>query len=399
MLRVNRFRWAACQLDALENCLDYRALQNALASLPKTLDETYARILRGIPDEHKQNATRILQFLTYSERPLRIEEAVDALVVDTRGDQHFNPQYRMPEPREISCYCSSLVVVVSAKDHSYDEDDKPVELQLAHFSVKEYLTSNRLDTDIALRFEEVAAKASIATVCLAYLLHLDQDLPTRELKKTFPLAQYCARYWITFAAVAEGKDDILQAFIREFFCYHRSSYRNCYSLFRPDQPWRDEPAKGGEEPASALYYASFGGLINAVKYLLSQGAEVNAQEGGGYYGNALQAASGGGHEKVVELLLGAGADVNAQGGRYYGNALQAASGGGHEKVVELLLGAGANVNAQEGGGYGKALYTASWEGHEKVVELLLGAGADVNAQGGYYGNALQAASGDRKSVV
>jgi len=384
LLRVNRFRWAACQLDALENCLDYRTLQNALASLPKTLDETYARILRGIPDEHKQNATRILQFLTYSERPLRIEEAVDALVVDTRGDQHFNPQYRMPDPREISCYCSSLVVVVSAKDHSYDEDDKPVELQLAHFSVKEYLTSNRLDTDIALRFEEVAAKASIAKVCLAYLLHLDQDLPTRELKKTFPLAQYCARYWITFAAVAEGKDDILQAFIREFFCYHRSSYRNCYSLFRPDQPWRDEPAKGGEEPASALYYASFGGLINAVKYLLSQGAEVNAQEGGGY-GNALQAASREGHEKVVELLLGAGADVNAQGGQYYSNALQAASESGHEKVVELLLGAGADVNAQ-GGYYSNALQAASREGHEKVVELLLGAGDDVNAQPGGYCN-------------
>jgi hypothetical protein len=334
VLRIDRFRWAACQLDALENCLDYRTLQRALVSLPKTLDETYARILRGIPEEHKQNATRILQFLTYSERPLRIEEAVDALVVDTKGDQHFDPQYRMPDPREISCYCSSLVVVVSAKGHSYDEDDKPMELRLAHFSVKEYLTSDRLDNDIVQKFQEVVAKASIATVCLAYLLHLDLDLPTEELKKTFPLAQYCARYWITFAAVAESKDETLQGFIREFFYYHRSSYRNCYSLYRPDRSWEDEPAKGGEKPASALYYASFGGLINAVKYLLSQGADVNAQ--GGEYGNALQAASFNGHEKVVELLLSKGADVNAQGGAY-GNALQAASGRGHEKVVELLL--------------------------------------------------------------
>jgi hypothetical protein len=341
VLRADRFRWAACQLDALENCLDYRTLQRALVSLPKTLDETYARILRGIPEEQKQNAIRILQFLTYSERPLRIEEAVDALVVDTKEDQHFNPQYRMPDPREISCYCSSLVVVVSAKDHSYDEDDKPMELQLAHLSVKEYLTSDRLDNDIAQKFQEVVAKASITTVCLAYLLHLDLDIPTKELKKTFPLAQYCARYWLTFAAVAESEgDEIMQGFIRGFFYYHRSSYRNCYSLYRPDRPWEDEPDKG-EEPASALYYASFGGLINAVKYLLSQGAEVNAQ-GSGHFSNALQAASYEGHEKVVELLLGKGADVNAQGsGGEYGNALQAASFRGHEKVVELLLGRGA----------------------------------------------------------
>jgi hypothetical protein len=56
VLKVDRFRWAACQLDALENCLDYRTLQRAVVSLPKTLDETYARVLRGIPEEYKQNA-------------------------------------------------------------------------------------------------------------------------------------------------------------------------------------------------------------------------------------------------------------------------------------------------------------------------------------------------------
>ena len=253
-------------------------------------------------------------------------------------EPHFDPENRMADPQEISRYCSSLVVVVSAEEHSYNEDDKPMELQLAHFSVKEYLTSDRLDNDIAQKFQEDVAKASIATVCLAYLLYLDFDLPTKELKEAFPLAQYCARYWITFAAVAESKDEILQGFIREFFCYHRSSYRNCYSLYRPDLPWRDEPAEGGKEPASALYYASFGGLINTIKYLLSQGADVNAQ--GGEYSNALQAASVEGHEKVVGLLLDKSADVNAQGG-VYGNALQAASAEGHEKVVGLLLGKGA----------------------------------------------------------
>jgi ankyrin repeat protein len=31
-------------------------------------------------------------------------------------------------------------------------------------------------------------------------------------------------------------------------------------------------------------------------------------------------------------------------------------------------------------------------GHKEIVKLLLERGADVNAQGGYYGNALQAAS-------
>ncbi|MCJ1470198.1 hypothetical protein MMC07_008843, partial [Pseudocyphellaria aurata] len=60
-------------------------------------------------------------------------------------------------------------------------------------------------------------------------------------------------------------------------------------------------------------------------------------------------------------------------------------------IVGLLLDKGADVNAQ-GGYYGNALQAASWRGHQQIVELLLDKGADANLQGGKYGNALQAAS-------
>jgi hypothetical protein len=123
-----------------------------LASLSKTLDETYRRIISSIPNTQKPYAIRILQFLTYSKRPLRIEEAVDAIVVETKEDLYFDIKDRLPDPWEILCYCSSLVIVVSAKEHLYNKDDKPMELQLAHFLVKEYLTSDRLDNDIAQKF-------------------------------------------------------------------------------------------------------------------------------------------------------------------------------------------------------------------------------------------------------
>ena len=384
ILTVSRFRWAACQLDALEECLDRRSLRKALASLPKTLDETYRRIISGIPDPRKQYAIRILQFLTYSERPLRIEEAVDVIAVETEEEPYFDIKDRLPDPQEISCYCSSLVVVVPAKEHSHNKDDKPMELQLAHFSVKEYLTSGRLDKDIAQNFQEIAAKASIAIVCLAYLLRLDVDLQPDEIRMTFPLAEYCARYWMIHAVEAEEKDETLQGFIRKFFCNHRNL--QCYSLCQPDHHPSHNLSQ--QNLVLALYYASFGGLVNAVDYILSQkNVDVNAE--GGYYSNALQAASVHGHEKVVELLLKAGANVNAKI-RNRNNALQMASFHGHKKVVELLLKAGANVNAQTRYD-NNALLVASTHGHEKVVELLLKAGANVNAQTGH-DNALQMAS-------
>ena len=82
MLIICRFRWVACQLDVIKVCRTFRALEKALASLPKDLDETYARILDNIPDQDRDDAFRLLQLLCYSERPLRIEEAVDAIAIN-----------------------------------------------------------------------------------------------------------------------------------------------------------------------------------------------------------------------------------------------------------------------------------------------------------------------------
>ena len=182
-LNLNRFRWAACQIDALEIFLDYITLESALASLPKTLDETYHRILQAIPSEHKRYATILLQLITYSEKPITIQEAVDAIAVRTDKPPYFLPKHRMPDSQEISRYCSSLVVVVSIKKDSHDEIETGsksktrLELQLARFSVQEYLQSSRLDSYIALDFQECHAGAAIAKVCLSYLLQFTEKVP------------------------------------------------------------------------------------------------------------------------------------------------------------------------------------------------------------------------------
>ncbi|KAK3698300.1 hypothetical protein LTR37_017008 [Vermiconidia calcicola] len=180
---------------------------------------------------------------------------------------------------------------------------------------------------------------------------------------------------------------------------------------------------------NALQAASAYGHVILAKMLLDYGADVDAQ--GGHFGTALQAASNGGYTDIVKLLLDQGADVNVQGG-FFGNALQAASAesclqpkkppngsGNHllqdyqmqlmlleqqnkktfqvkrdmanNEVVTLLLDKGANVNVQ-GGYFGNALQAASAGGHVNIAKLLLDHGADMNVQGGHFGNAPQAAS-------
>ncbi|CAF3557462.1 unnamed protein product [Fusarium graminearum] len=75
-----------------------------------------------------------------------------------------------------------------------------------------------------------------------------------------------------------------------------------------------------------------------------------------------------------------------QAPRLYYACLAGLAGAARDLMTE-----GADVNAQ-GGYFGNALQAASCKGNLEIVQLLLQKGADVNAQGGYFGNALQAAS-------
>ncbi|EGU86437.1 hypothetical protein FOXB_03045 [Fusarium oxysporum f. sp. conglutinans Fo5176] len=403
------FRWAACQLDSLETCLDREGIEIALRSLPQDLNETYNRILQRIPPERKHKAIRLLQFLVCSERPLTLKEAVDVIAVriDSRPG-YFDLEDRLPRPSEITRFCPSLVSIVQG---SHGSQDAVEELQLAHFSVKEYLLNYQVQG-----FLHAEASIVIAQTCLTYLTSLE-NCGVAMIKSQFPFAKYAAKIWMDHTGPAEVSKDVVAAAVS--FLENDVSFWLWTRLHQPDRPWLEEPSR---TDASCLYFACLAGLKETVRVLLSTDKNVNATGGsygnalqaaslnghkeikadvnaqGGYFGNALQAASDGGHEEVVRMLLDKGADVNAQGG-ICGNSLQAASFQGHKEIIRLLLDEGADVNAQ-GGEYGTALGAASYEGHKEIVRLLLDEGADVNAQGGKYGTALYAASYEgHKEVV
>jgi ankyrin repeat protein len=383
----------------LRKCLKLDALRKALKSLPKTLDDTYARILCDIDEEYSQDAFKILQWLAYSARPLQIEEVAEVIAVDIKDDPRFDPGNRLREPRDILTICSSLVttaasIIETRGGNSYEIE----ELRLAHFSVKEYLISDRIRTGPAAQYTiEERAEEHIAQTCLIYLLYFRGPIVlTSNNVAEFRLASYAAEYWTQHARVAKKDTDRINQLSIELFRSESDAYVNWIRLFDLDGGSRYvNMRKSLEDFASPLYYASLAGLVKSARHLLETGADVNVQ--GGKSGNALQAASLGGHEGVVRLLLEKGAHVNAQGGRR-GNALQAASLHGHDVVVRLLLEKGADVNAQ-GGFHDNALMAASEYENEAVVRLLLDRGADVNAYGGCYGNPLQAASMCGNEVV
>lgn len=80
----------------------------------------------------------------YSARLLRIKEMVEVIAINTK-ESRFNPENRLLDSRDLLTICSSLVIVVlvMTKDNNRDSIEI-IELRLAHFSIKEYLISNRI---------------------------------------------------------------------------------------------------------------------------------------------------------------------------------------------------------------------------------------------------------------
>ena len=189
-----RFRWVYCQLEALRHCLP-PSLRRILEELPETLDETYERVLREINKANREHARCLLQCLTVASRPLRVEELAEVLAIDFAAPAHggipqLNPNWRWTDHHQaVLSTCSSLITIV---------DDRGSQVvQFSHFSVKEFLTSDRLARScgdvsryhIALE----AAHTILAQACLGVLLRLD-DRVIEDNMDGIPLVEYASEH-------------------------------------------------------------------------------------------------------------------------------------------------------------------------------------------------------------
>lgn len=392
----HRFRWVSCQIDVLGECLDWPSVKRELNNLPQTLDATYQRTLQSMNEQNRRAATRLLQFLTYMKRPLRLEEAVDVVAVDFSERPRFDPANRVPIPAEVLRYCSSLVIMTSREN----EEDHTIikEIQLAHFSVQEYLMSSRTKGYLSNDLEKSVASAAILDTCLAYLLDIDHPNDRVQANERFPLAQYSAQSWLDHASIVEQATEKASASVLEYLLSDQFQYiQGLYlanlepadSISRP-WLWRSHFDRG--DRIDGLYCASRGGLFHATQALLIRGANANALWGelcgGVWYGwdSALCAPSDLNYPNIVQILLDHGANVNGQWARF-GNALCAASGANNANIVQILFDHGADINAHP---TENALQRACRFGATESALTLLGRGADISASG-IRGTALRVA--------
>jgi len=340
------------------------------------LDETYERILLGIAPERQDFAQRLFQCLAVSIRPLRVEELAEILSIQFPAGAL--PNYDMnwrPENSEdaVLSACSSLITIV-------DVDGSRV-VRFSHFSVKEYLISERLANagSHLSRYHILphSAHTILAQSSLSVLLAID-DQVDKESIKNFPLAIYAARYWVKHAQfhdVASGTKGAMEL----LFDPARPHFSIWVWIYDIDHSFREIMPTGRPTPPGAvpLFYATICGFRDLVEHLiLTCPQDIDAR--GVYHPAALHGAIVKGNVDITALLLEHGADVTVLNNDDW-TPLHEASRRAHLDIVELLLDHHADVDIRDKNG-STPLSCASVEGRLDTTRVLLRRGASVDSR-------------------
>ena len=361
-----------------------------LNELPKSLDETYLRVLKGIDEADREDVCRLLQCLVASIRPLDVEELAEVLAVDfdnTEGIPKLNPDWRWEdEEQSLQAACSSLIAIV--------DTGRSRVVQFSHFSVKEFLISDRLavsSKDVSRYYVSLkSAHLILAQACLGVLLHFDggvdvdvadensrdQDTRVEDSPMTSfilprhgaqqrhaagsPLAAYSAEHWVTHAQFENVSACILRA-MKDLFNPDKPHFSAWLQLHDIDtRPPFDSPFGPFYIPSKSegtpLYYASLCGFHDLAEHLIVK----HPQYIDGHSGHCM-------------------------------TPLVAALERNHFQITQLLHQHGADVEVR-GDGESTPLLFASWSRHVEIVRWLLSHGADVTAQDWYDNTALHWAS-------
>ena len=150
-----------------------------------------------------------------------------------------------------------------------------------------------------------------------------------------------------------------------------------------------------ESGKTALMLAAFAGKLNLIKELRNNGASYDITDKSGC--GVLHYAVDGANLDAIQWLLMDGADVNAVDSvSGWTPLLRTASVGGNKDVAELLIKFKANVNQLDKDNK-SALMIAVINGNQPLVQVLVEYGADINIKNEYGKTAYEmAVSMDRR---
>ena len=367
----------------LRHCLA-ASLRDQLNALPQSLDATYERALDEIQSTNQgRHAHRLLQCLAVAMRPLRVEELAEVLAfeLDTVEGElpKYHPDWRWEDQEHaVLSVCSSLITIVNS--------DNSRVIQFSHFSVKEYLTSERLSTASGAvsqyHISMEPAHLILARSCIGVLLNSDTS-PDREFNESsdeggsrerdegIPLLKYAAEHWTSHAQVGNVSSCLNDAM---------------ETLFDPNKPYfgvfmrvRDTLICTCNQ--TPLYFAALHGFYDLVQHLINTHPEQVTHYDYTSLSPLVAALESKKQVRLAELLVKHGAYVHIRGDPPLCHAVRLSDDNGRLNAVQFLLKCGAQVNAGDDQ-LMTPLHWAAIVGCPEVARILLEHGADVSPQNG-----------------
>ena len=342
--------------------------RKALETLPTDLYTSFQDIISRIRGCSRTSqaklSMRVLMWLHFAHRPLKLAELQHALAVE-KSDTEFDAD-NIPSRKALLGCCLGLVVV----------DDETLTVRFVHYTLEEYFRANS-------RVEFPIGCSYIAETCLTYLTFgkLRQNcMDIKSMKENinkYTFLEYAARYWGTYVK-EECNDDLTK--LVKMLVDHESECPPCaIQVLRNSINY----SIGISQKFSGIHATAYFGLSEIMVYFCKMGRNIDLKEDAGR--TPLILAAGYGQEAVVQLLIESdGVDINAKDGFFAHTPLIWAAREGHEAVVRLLIERdGVNLNAKDHQAKTPLTWAAE-RGHEAAVQLLIERdGIDINAVDNY----------------
>ena len=223
--KMNRFRWAVCQLDVLQRLKGERhVVQKALKDLPKTLDETYDRILLALSEEDHNFVHHALQLILYHNNFYggHFDGGIPCAVLIKGVERSIagnppNQSDRFYDHETLRELCGCLINVTQERSQFNNileatywmgggRQNQALTVSFAHYTVHEYLGSNRIpktSTAYVTSFKEDLEEI-LTEMTFAESLQVEQAMPYSKFLQENPcnVPEPVEGYFTTYCVIS-----------------------------------------------------------------------------------------------------------------------------------------------------------------------------------------------------
>ena len=316
----------------MSSCYTRDDFKKLFSDPPKALNDIYRSILLRLQPRNEVKALAALKWLSFSLRPLTLNELAEFMIVDPRPSSEFNLEdKRLSNPMWIQSILPGFVTVDHIGCSHAPSEDSPrskrgdgpqtrvwdehrqCTISLAHSSIREFLTGNDVEQRFAIH-DSVAHTFELER-CLFYTIHVSQ-LEGNETRKLQPFwaLEYCCTYWPVLAqkVFSEGSDDLdlVHGLVHELIGKHRRAF-TFYLKNEPSSRFDIFDTATASPAWVFAYYNLICPLLPRVKHARKFLGINEVYDGA----TSLHVAIGRGHLEAADMLVEHGADLDLRDDR------------------------------------------------------------------------------------